>query len=282
VTAKGQPLLQAFSIDKDTRVIAIVGGGGKTSLMFSLAAEMTEAGKRVVTTTTTKIFPPKSSQSPCLILLDDDPQLAGLGVCLERFGHATVGRCLLAEGKVEGVPEAVLRKLLQRAQWVVVEADGAAGRPVKAPESWEPVIPSFADLVIHMVGLDCIGRPATADWVFRLEKFLSVSGLAEADRITPQSIGRLLGRTDGALQGVPDRARVIPLLNKVDLLENWQQIEELAEATFSVARSRISRIVAAKLKGGTEVKVLEPRGGVASTEKRCETTFGPDDQQETQ
>ena len=46
---------------------------------------------------------------------------------------------------------------------------------------------------------------------------------------------------------------------------------------FSVAQGRISRIVAGKLKGKAEVKVLEPSGGVAPTEKKSEITSGPDD-----
>ncbi len=43
---------------KSQGVISIIGAGGKTSLMFSLAKELSKSGKKVLTTTTTKIFMP--------------------------------------------------------------------------------------------------------------------------------------------------------------------------------------------------------------------------------
>ena len=39
-------------------VISIVGAGGKTTLMFALARELSNKKGMVITTTTTKIFPP--------------------------------------------------------------------------------------------------------------------------------------------------------------------------------------------------------------------------------
>ena len=39
------------------RMTALVGAGGKTTLMYALARRMADAGRRVVCTTTTKIFP---------------------------------------------------------------------------------------------------------------------------------------------------------------------------------------------------------------------------------
>ncbi len=39
-------------------LISIVGAGGKTTTMYTLAAELAAQGKRVVTTTTTNIYIP--------------------------------------------------------------------------------------------------------------------------------------------------------------------------------------------------------------------------------
>ena len=43
---------------KRHRVIALTGGGGKTSVMFRLADELADMGKTVIVTTTTHIFNP--------------------------------------------------------------------------------------------------------------------------------------------------------------------------------------------------------------------------------
>gem|GEM_PF-5985489 len=49
-------------------VVSLVGAGGKTSLMFRLAKEFSDAGESVLSTTTTKIMMPDRHQSPQIIL----------------------------------------------------------------------------------------------------------------------------------------------------------------------------------------------------------------------
>jgi len=56
-------------IREEDRVISIVGGGGKTSLMFLLAHAFEEKGLRVVSTTTTRILLPTLQQSAGMFLL---------------------------------------------------------------------------------------------------------------------------------------------------------------------------------------------------------------------
>ena len=49
-------------------VISIVGAGGKTTLMFRLARELSKDGDRVLTTTTTKIYMPTRAQSSIVMI----------------------------------------------------------------------------------------------------------------------------------------------------------------------------------------------------------------------
>ena len=250
-------LLDCLDIDDGTRVIALVGAGGKTSLMYLLAWEMGLCGDRIVTTTTTKIRPPETSQSPLLILVDDAPDLKNLPSSLCQYGHVTVGSSLLSEGKVDGINEEIVNRCLQSANRVIIEADGANGRSVKAPEAWEPVIPSFTDLVIPVIGLDCVGRPATEEWVFRLERFLEVTGLQANEAITPEAIARLVAHPQGAMKGVPEAARVVPFLNKVDLLQPPWTSQTVADAMFMRAGTRIQRVVAGQLKDRIQATVCK-------------------------
>jgi len=240
------------------RVVALVGAGGKTSCMFRLAAEITARSRSVVTTTTTKIFPPQARQSPALLLLEQDPLLETLPGLLAGTGHVTVGRSLLPNGKLDGISESDLHTILALTDVVLVEADGASGYPVKAPESWEPVIPVAADLVIPVVGLECVGKPANEATVFRLARFLHVTGIREGDPITLHALARLFTSPEGALCAVPPRTRVVPLLNKLDLLDQRYAIDEIAQLILSRMGSRITRMVAARLKEPIEARVYEP------------------------
>ncbi len=176
-------LTECFRIDSSVRTIAITGAGGKTSLMYALAREMASRGRKVVTTTTTKIFPPQPDQSPCLILLSEDPQLRRLPEAFLGLHHVTVGaRISPKNAKIVGVDDDRIANVPTCRRPSPVEADGAAGRPIKAPEDWEPVIPPMSDLVIPVVGVDCLGKPATDQWVFRLKRFLNVTGIHGATR----------------------------------------------------------------------------------------------------
>lgn len=217
--------------------------------MYRLAREIRSRGETVVTSTTTKIFRPDKHESPCVIFQEDDPQLESLRSSLAEYGHVTVAQSFDAgRRKLIGVDDEILDRCSLLAQRVVVEADGAAGRSIKAPEEWEPVIPRAPDLVIPIVGLDCIGLPATAHTVFRLERFGEVTGVHEGRTITAEAVGRLLSHPHGGLKGVPGGVAVTPLLNKLDQLKDPGTIEEIALVAETYAKERIERIVAGSLR----------------------------------
>jgi probable selenium-dependent hydroxylase accessory protein YqeC len=230
--------------------------------MYALARSMATGRDTVVTTTTTKILTPKPDESPLLILLTDDPELTSLPASLLEWGHVTVAGSLdPGSGKLQGVSAEIIWRCLDMADRVLIEADGSAGRPIKAPEVWEPVIPDFVDLVIPVVGLDSIGKPATKEWVFRLERFLSVTSLESGEIITPTVVGRLLSEPEGALKNVARNSRVVPFLNKLDLLEFYAGEKEAIEAVIAALNVRIRRLVVGKLKGAVQVYAVEIERG---------------------
>lgn len=241
-------LPDCFGIDNKTRTVAIVGAGGKTSLMYFLAREIVNQGLTVVTTTTTKIFPPEPAQSPCSVTLAEDPRLASLHHFLTQFGHVTVGQNIIkSNGKLRGIDEDAIEICLRVAQCVLVEADGANGRPIKAPEEWEPVIPRQADLVIPIVGLDCLGKPVTDEWVFRMERFTAITGLQRGRIITPEAVAVLLSHPEGGLKNVKSRSSLVPFLNKSDVVADGERIEEIVSAILRSAGNRILRVVTGSL-----------------------------------
>ncbi len=252
--AKRESLLRHFGINSGIRVIALVGAGGKTSLMYALAHEILAQNETVISTTSAKIAPPTQNQSPRLLLLEDDPDLRELPEQLARFRHVTVGRAIVPpHGKVDGIPELTIDRCLDLADKVIVEADGAAGRPIKAPEDWEPVIPIFANLVIPVVGLDCLGKPASEDWVFRIERFLGLTGLRRGEIIGPDSIAKLLSSDRGALKGIGGDATVTPFLNKLDLLVDSAAVGAIIR-NVREQTGRIQRMVVGKLINKIELR----------------------------
>jgi molybdenum cofactor cytidylyltransferase len=218
-------------------VIALSGGGGKTTLMFRLAAELTAAGQRVVTTMTTKIFVSQMAQAPhTLVLHGEGALLAQLPEVLAEYGHVLIaGGTMVEQDKVEGVPPELLDRVAAQpaVDVVIVEADGSRRLPFKAPAQHEPVIPSCTTVLVPVVGLDVVGKPLLAGQVHRPEIVAALSGAALCDPITPEMIAAVLGHLEGGAKGLPPGARLVPFLNKAE-----------DEATLAAAR-QIARLLLA-------------------------------------
>lgn len=201
-------------------IISFVGAGGKTSLMFHLANLLLISGQRVLTTTTTKMFVPPPEQSETLLVESDiKTLLRQASSCRKCSGHVTAAFDYIPEnGKLLGFkPDDIIAfKESGLFDWILVEADGAAGRSLKAPAEHEPVIPSVTTLVVAVAGLDVIGKPLSGDNVFRSDIVARVTGLAENEPVTESVVARLIADPGGFLKGAPPSSRRFIFLNKAD------------------------------------------------------------------
>ncbi len=83
-------LSEALGI-QSREVISLVGAGGKTTLMFRLAKELSLSGKKVVTTTTTKILKPTPGETGSLFIDPDEERIKNfLRRHLDHYRHITV------------------------------------------------------------------------------------------------------------------------------------------------------------------------------------------------
>jgi len=238
-------LRQAFDIHH-REVISLVGGGGKTTLMFALAREIASSGELVVTTTTTKILEPSSSETPLLLLQAHEKNIVkALLQNADKHRHITLAREKLSSGKLAGVsPELIIELAeLNLASYIVVEADGAAHRSLKAPNPTEPVIPSNTSLVIPVVGADAIGCHLTEGNVFRPEIVSKLLGLPLGAVVSAEAIAFLIVHSQGIIKGSPTQARIIPFINKVDLEEGLMKGRDLASKILAMNHPQIGRVV---------------------------------------
>ena len=189
------------------RCLALVGGGGKTTLMYALARQARDAGRTVVVTTTTHIMP-----HPGLFLAGNVDELAHI---LAVEGIATLGRFDRPD-KLTGAGD--LAACLALADVVLAEADGARLHPLKAPAEHEPVIPPCANGVIAVAGMDCVGRPIEAV-CHRPERVCALLDKDPGDRVTPADVAALLAHPQGGRKGVGEGRAFRCALNKADTPE---------------------------------------------------------------
>jgi probable selenium-dependent hydroxylase accessory protein YqeC len=201
-------------------IVSLVGAGGKTSLMYRLARELAGSGRTVLTTTSTRIYPPAADQCAlCILAPTAEGILERAARALKEHRHMTAAAGRDPDsGKLFGLaPEEIDRLASSRVfDWIIVEADGAAGRPLKAPAAHEPVIPSGSGWVVGMVGLQAVGNPLTDQWVFRPEIFARITGLAPGAAITEEAVAACLAHRSGVLKGAPAACCCLAFLNRSD------------------------------------------------------------------
>jgi molybdenum cofactor cytidylyltransferase len=232
---------EALGLEHAPELVAIVGGGGKSSLMFELAQAL---DGRVVMTTTTRIFAVQMSHAEEVCTLADE----NWHERLDAFDSS-----LLVVGGVEGdravgVPAELPARMLARPgiDWVVVEADGSRMRPVKAPASHEPVLPNQTDLLITVVGIDALSGPI-CDVAHRPEHVSRITGLAPHETLTTEALAHLLTSSQGGLKNAPPNVRVAVLINKV---ESASQLDDARQVARNILQnSRVGRVAVGALRG---------------------------------
>lgn len=163
-------------------VTAVIGGGGKTTLLRTLGGELAAAGARVLLCTTTKILP--FPDLPCAVTAVELERLEG------RHRLLCAGTPVPGTGKLTA-PQVPMAELARRFDYVLAEADGAAHRPLKAHAPHEPVIPPEANRVLCVVGASGFGR-SIAQAAHRPERYAHLAGVPETALATPRTEAAVL------------------------------------------------------------------------------------------
>lgn len=197
--AVSRELYRLLGVEKG--VTAVIGSGGKTTLIARLCRELPGT---VIVCTSTHIFPP--------------PELPLVTGAMEALPAAKLCAGTWAENGKLTAPVQDFEELAQLADYVLVEADGSRRLPLKAHLPHEPVIPACANRTIQVLGLSGIGRPI-AQAAHRPERYAALCGASVHDLATPERAARVLNA-----EALAD----LYLLNQADDPEKWEQGRELA------------------------------------------------------
>lgn len=237
----------ASALKIEPGIAAIIGSGGKSTLLKTLGLELMRAGGRVLLCTTTHMFPvagvPWDGSSR---RLDSAPWKPGAlhvpGCTCEACAGMNRGSICQAgvldpeTGKLSA-PAEPLNEPAQRFDYVLTEADGSKRLPLKAHAAWEPVIPAATANVVWLVGASGLGEPV-AEVVHRPELFCERCGCELTDIATPERVAQVLNAELRMLN--LSNARI--MLNQVDTLADPTMADR-----FEAALGR--PVVATSLKG---------------------------------
>ncbi|MFP8954740.1 selenium cofactor biosynthesis protein YqeC [Natrialbaceae archaeon A-arb3/5] len=238
----------------ESGLAAVVGAGGKKTTLYALAERAAREGTRPVVTATVRIpiFDPHVRR----VDVTDDPVSAvedttkwPVGVVPEREG----------EDRYVGYDGAVVDELAatDAAELVLVKADGARTRELKAPDEHEPQLPRQVDTVIPIASVRAVGSPLSTDRVHRPERVAAIADRELGEAIRPTDVARVLASERGGLADVPENATVVPLLNKVDDADEHAVAEEIATELLDRAPAVARVVLACMLDDEPVVDVVE-------------------------
>lgn len=242
------------ALDLDRReMVVFVGAGGKSSALRRLARELGTGGRRVLATMTTHMFLDQVTDLGELVMHEDLPVIrAQVSKKLASAPVVAVACEMERKDKVMGPPPEGVDELWASnvADYILVEADGARGRSLKAPKEREPIIPSRATLIVPLIGVDVLGKPLDDQYVHRVER---VENLVQAVRGTPVTAAMAAAvavHPNGSAKGVPPGARFIPLINKVDGEADLEPAMDLAAEILSRGEGLVDVVVAGSCQAG--------------------------------
>lgn len=224
--------------------IALVGGGGKTTTLWSLGRELSHVGPTIVTTTT------KASAAPADVpsvdwerALPDHSLHELVASAFARAPLIAVGSAV-HDGRLRAVTPEIADELLLRcgARYVLNEADGARMKPFKAPAEHEPVLASTTTLLVVVIGLDAVGVPIDDQHVHRPERIAALTASKQGDALKPEHIAAIVGEYETRCADVDENARFAVLINKADAGPAVPAVAALAHALRNV---QLAALVAA-------------------------------------
>lgn len=221
----------------DRELVSFVGAGGKKSAM----ARLVDAGRTrdcdVGYTTTTHVPPPDlplvlgGSTTDDLKTAEAKPRSESVSSAVDALDAALTGTSppiAFARERVAN-PDRVDEKLrgyappiidavfaTRRFDWLLVKADGARQRELKAPDETEPQVPSRTTLLAPVASIQAVGTPLTSETVHRTARVASITGRRPGEHLTASDIGAVLASPDGGRKDAPAGATIVPIVNKAD------------------------------------------------------------------
>lgn len=206
---------------KTGSVITIVGAGGKSTFMYTLAEELRKESKCLVTTTT-KIYVPHKTQYDNLAIEAEKFETFKL---TNKNGVYVYGSSINEESKLLGIDCIELEESKKYFDYILVEADGSKRKPIKGWKHNEPVVCGCTSKTIGMLSIESLGKEINGSNVHRVEEFLKLTSSKLNDKITIENYITLIFHPRGLFKN--SLGEKILFINKVDSNQQWKTAETL-------------------------------------------------------
>lgn len=173
-------------------VISVVGSGGKTTLIETLARELSSRCRVCVAASTKMKFP---AEDACeRLILRGSPQMLKPVECP---GIYYVGDEAVPGNKLHGFSPDMVAWAKANTDVILVEADGSHTLPLKGWADYEPVVIPETDTTIGVLPVYLLGKPVDETNVHRFEQFSAITGARRGDVLTVEHLVRVIQSSRG-------------------------------------------------------------------------------------
>lgn len=230
-------LKTAFRINRGD-LVSFIGAGGKTATLHALGHELVEQGWQVLATTSTRIPTEQLDFFPSAIQANRSLMEINAALSGQRFVflYDEIHELMASGYPLEKIPvllDSVTSDVL------LIEADDAAGLPLKAPMEHEPRIPPETTVVVAVASLTALGVPLSKEYVYNHEAIRSRYGFGEGAEILPVWLAQVLRDEKLGLKGIPSQARIVVFLNRMN---QYRYLRARRTTNFLLRQKRIDRV----------------------------------------
>lgn len=202
---------------------AIMGGGGKTTLLHRLGKELSDYYKVLITSLTKSVYHPEDGVIFVNSIPNDD-----LSRYFKSHNPLHVMDSVIAPGKLAGISEMTLGSLCKQAEVCLFECDGARSLSLKAHTELDPEVPQFATHVIILVGADVVNTCLKEGRVHRPDLFKLIWNFHDDSVMGAEFVTEVVTTRKGYLSKIPHDIKRIYFVNKADSYPDEAQL--LAES----------------------------------------------------
>ncbi len=232
------------------RVVSLVGAGGKKTTLYALARAL--SGRVALSSSSHMAAYDAGVVDEVVTLTAGGPSLP-----LPSSGRIVAfgGEAESAE-RIHGLTLAQIEQLVGDRSFdhVLLKADGARARWIKAPADYEPIVSPCTDRVLYLISAQVLGAPLDERIAHRVERITAVCGAQPGAPLTTDHLAALLSSEAGALQGI-GQTELLPVINMVDNKTLERQARAVARIALAMT-TRFDLVVLATMKTARVIDVV--------------------------
>ncbi len=190
--------------------IALVGAGGKTTMVNRLTESLRKEHKILVSSTTTFIKPSITSYDFIDYYYNQEYDLGAIG----ENGIYMIGRGRTQEDLVMGVKKEDIEYLSDGFDHSIIECDFSNGRPLKGFRDYEPIIPNTTDVTVGIVDIQALGLVVNSANIHNLDKFIELTGSTIGSLVTIKHLAKIIDDKNALFKNAVGKK--VLFINKVE------------------------------------------------------------------